>query len=304
MDAQNNSARQIIKDNHMSKKFWLAVAAGIIGIGLFALLRPLSFQTPSPQTTSSLAQAATANLASGSNTGLAPHKTEPRSGIYITPPTFVEAIAKLPAADQTFVNALNAKTYGLLQYFSKEELEWKLSRAFPTVDQVLKLRDSPRPPILSKEDLGAMDQSSLSSYLVQLYLKEKPEIFTENEYSLYKNTVGNALARKLDSPLAAFLEASTVDLASIGGGERLAKLSIEAALLGDGTLATEIMQRFGADPNVYAANKGIADSAGAVAVSFMNVANRQFTYCGANRYTGNPRTVEITARQMQLRPCK
>lgn len=305
MAANNHLNSLNTQDEPMKSTPWLIGAAVVIVIIIFVAMAKSPFESQKPSESAQASSGSLSLAAPGANsqskTGMALSRSDLKplsANASSEPATFAEAIAKLAPADQAFLNAFNTKTYGLLQYTSLEERQWKLARAFPTPEQVLKLRGQPVLRVLSDVEIAALDSTALSNYLLQLYLNDNADArANRGEYMFYRGGIGRDLLKRLDTSLPAFLEASTIDIASEFAGERLSRAALESAYAGDATLALEILSRFSES------NKEISNKVGVVVTAFDSIARAQYSNCSNNRYFGNPRTVESLARAMSKIPC-
>jgi hypothetical protein len=212
--------------------------------------------------------------------------------------TFNEAILPMPAVDQEYLKSLNAKFFGLLDYKSLAELQWKQDRGLPTLQDLLSLRTKPSPRALSASEQKALSIKDLSLHLMHhaVVLSEKTP--KPQEEVLYMLSGGNLAIAKADAPLKAYLLVSTLDSSLKDAPEQFAKASLIALLNGDPTLANEIMSRYGRS------NQAISEAAALIAFIANMQARSQISACNGDRYLGNPRYVEVDRKIAREQPCK
>jgi hypothetical protein len=208
-----------------------------------------------------------------------------------TPPTFAEALTKLSPAEVDFVKAANNRLYGALDYHSIRELQWKLERGFPSMEEVLALRGQPVPPVLTNEQYSQLTLQQTIKHFLQWTLAEQGRPGSDKEMDAVWMVRMSKITRALDTPFPAYLRASMADPRTAGGQANLMHQAMTAAAYGDSQLASEVVVRLNEidrdSPYVSSLHR-----IGAVA-SF--VAIDQVNAC-FDRYTGNPRTAE-TLRQ-------
>lgn len=287
----------------MNAKRWLMILA-IVGSIVVAVLwmRPTNLEQRTDADSANNAKAGSASLKSAvanNSSSNQQAKTVTLGSPINEPVTFAEAIGKMPEADQAYLKAFNDRTYGLLNYTSKGELQWKLDRAFPTVDQVLKLRDQPAPRLLTNAEMNALSPQDLALFLVHRNIVQGDSPLKDDKLFMYDLFNGNLLLKKIDSPLPAYLAASQIDPTSSSAASRLTQAAVEAVIFGDNTLAMQISTQLSKSESTH----DLANTVGNVGSTHYGIAQRLYSTCVNNRYTGNPRTVESLAKAMRNISC-
>ena len=212
--------------------------------------------------------------------------------------TFNEAILTMPVVDQEYLKSLNAKFFGLLDYTSLAELQWKQERGLPTLEDLLSLRTKPSPRALSESEQKALSIKDLSLHLMHHAVVLSEKTTKPQEEIIYMLSGGSLAIAKADSPLQAYLMVSTLDSSRKDAPDQFAKASLIALLNGDPTLANEIMTRYGRS------NQNISEAAAVIAVTANMQARRQISACNGDRYLGNPRYIELNRKVAREQPCK
>jgi hypothetical protein len=230
----------------------------------------------------------TANRA-GSNVGVAPDRTPKTNAAPSVPPTFADAVAKLSAADAEYIKSVNTRLMGLLDYRSLAELQWKLERGFPSIEDVLALRGKPTPAKIPYDQLSSLTPRELSMhFLARTLAQPSPDKWGE-EHGYIDDGLAQ-LRQKMDTPLHAYLLASITSPTDARNKGLHARFALEAALYGDPFLAESISEQLkSTDPETAMTAKQAYFASRAIA--FMRTMD-----CANDRYTGNPRLVERQRR--------
>jgi DNA-binding transcriptional MerR regulator len=205
-----------------------------------------------------------------------------------TPPTFAEALTKLSPADKEYVEAANNRLYGALDYHSIRELQWKLERGFPNIEEMLALRGKPTPPAFSSyEQIAQLKPQEIIKHFLQRTLSEQTKAGLDKSPDVDWTAQMRIITDKLDTPFPAYISASMADARTAAGQSNLVYQAMTAAAYGDSQLASEISERLKDieyDNQHRRTLTQLTSVAGLVAIV-------QTEAC-VDRYTGNPRTVD------------
>jgi hypothetical protein len=214
-----------------------------------------------------------------------------------TPPTFAEALAKLSPADAEYIKAANKRLYGALDYHSIRELQWKLERGFPTIEQMLALRGQPVPTTLNRKQVDLLPPQDAIKYFLQKAMAEPASSSQGGQLADTWIDLMSEITRRIDTPFPAYLRASITDAHTEWGQKNLVREAMFAVSFGDTVLASEINARL-QEINGY----GTLDTYPLEQLLFVmnRSANDQVIGC-LDRYTGNPRTVELGRQYAEQR---
>jgi hypothetical protein len=247
-------------------------------------ISPVPGSAISAQTSSAIARQSPANASSAASRRLAPAAVLPNA-----PPTLADAIAKLSAADAEYIKSVNTRLMGVLDYRSLAELQWKLERGLPSIEDVLALRGKPTPAKMGYEQLSTLTPRELSThFLAHTLAQPGPDKWGEEHRYIDDGLV--QLRRQMDTPLHAYLLASITSPTEVRNKGLLARFALEASLYGDPFLAESISEQLKAiDPETAAVAKQAYFASRATAFT-------RTMDCANDRYTGNPRLVERQRR--------
>lgn len=236
------------------------------------------------------------------------------------PITFKDAVAKLNQADAVYIQSANTRLYGALDYHSIAELQWKLARGFPTIEEVLALRGKPAPPSLSNDEAKLLSAQELTKHFLQKALTS-PEKNSAPYNGQLHSTWGlqmENITRERDTPFPAYLRASLVDITDKNGQSALMRDATSAALNGDGgLLSREVVDRLrelqrlrgtwdvatkdAIGPKLnhdIASTNNFMDALDQISFSQRVMIDDQVSGC-VDRYTGNPRLAEYARQRVQ-----
>ncbi len=220
-----------------------------------------------------------------------------------TQPTFHDALIKRSPAEKEYLRTFNDRFFGILEYRNLEELAWKQSRLFPSLDEILKMRGKPVPKYLTFDEVKTMSPNAIARYLTQIAVSmhERKTLLADDQdanlnFVLYMS-VGPAIAmqREMDTPLNDYLLAGSVDTTWKGASTVIPNAAVSAAAKGDGMLALAILDK--RDPNLKTAEAVL----GAALQAANTIQTNQFQ-CGADRFQGNPREI-VELRKAFERKC-
>jgi hypothetical protein len=301
----------------------------VAGVALLLLWWWTASRAPAPEPAA--ATLATAAVPSTSTNAAAQSRAAPAIGAAntrtpvsiaaTTPATFNDALAKLSPADAAYIKSVNTKLLGALDYRSIAELQWKLGRGFPTIEEVLALRGKPAPQPLTNDQAKLLGARELTRHFLQMALtaETKPDTTHDTQaHETWLEQMRNITAER-DTPFPAYLRASMLDITDNLGKIYITDAAASAALNGDGgLLAFELMIRASemrsqrrlrglatkdasgpADQYHPKAEENFASSLEGIFRSQLLLMADQVQGC-VDRYTGNPRVAE-NARQQRAR---
>jgi hypothetical protein len=300
----------------------------VAGVALLLLWWWTASRVPTPEagttTSATVAMPSTSTPATQSRAAPATSVASTSAPVTVpanTPTTFKDATAKLSAADAVYIKGANTKLLGALDYHSIAELQWKLERGFPTIEEVLALRGKPAPQPLTNDQAKLLGAKELTRHFLQMALTAeiKPGTpYNAQPHATWGLQMDNIM-RERDTPFPAYLRASMVDITDKAGQSALVRDAASAALNGDGgLLSVELVGRLRALQNErhnwdvdrkdaigpkyqYDLNStyNFIESIEQVGTSQRILIRDQVQGC-VDRYTGNPRVAE-NARDQRAR---
>jgi hypothetical protein len=300
----------------------------VAGVALLLLWWWTASRVPTPEagttTSPTVAMPATSTPATQSRAAPATSVASTSAPVSIaatTPATFNDALAKLSPADAAYIKSVNTKLLGALDYHSIAELQWKLERGFPTIEEVLALRGKPAPQPLTNDQAKLLGAKELTRHFLQMALtaETKPDTTHDTQaHETWLEQMRNITAER-DTPFPAYLRASMLDITDNLGKIYITDAAASAALNGDGgLLAFELMIRASemrsqrrlrglatkdasgpADQYDPKAEENFASSLEGIFRSQLLLMADQVQGC-VDRYTGNPRVAE-NARDQRAR---
>jgi hypothetical protein len=319
-----NERSQAMKTTSSSTRY----AIVIVGVALLLLWWWTASRVPTPEagttTSATVAMPSTSTPATQSRAAPATSVASTSAPVTVpanTPTTFKDATAKLSAADAVYIKGANTKLLGALEYHSIAELQWKLERGFPTIEEVLALRGKPAPQPLTNDQAKLLDARELTRHFLQMALTA--EIKPDAEYDMRTHDTWQVQMRNItlerDTPFPAYLRASMLNVTDKAAQPRLLNDATNAGLNGDGgLLAREIMLRASdlrhqrrlqtvktkdaispEDQYDPKSEEHFASSIAGLYLSQLFLMADQVQGC-VDRFTGNPRVAE-NARQQRAR---
>jgi hypothetical protein len=317
-----NERSQAMKTTSSSMRY----AIVIVGVALLLLWWWTASRAPAPEPAA--ATLATAAVPSTSTNAAAQPRAAPATSVASTsapvtvpantPTTFKDATAKLSAADAVYIKGANTKLLGALDFHSIAELQWKLERGFPTIEEVLALRGKPAPQPLTNDQAKLLGAKELTRHFLQMALTA--EIKPDAEYDTRTHDTWLVQMRNItlerDTPFPAYLRASMLNVTDKAAQSRLLNDATNAGLNGDGgLLAMELMLRAARQRHLRGlatkdasgpedqydpkSEEHFASSIAGLYLSQLFLMADQVQGC-VDRYTGNPRDA-ASAREQRAR---
>jgi hypothetical protein len=300
----------------------------LAGVALLLAWWWAAWQAPSANTLAtspSMAEPATSAASPPMNLPSAPAGKQSTAALSVavsagTPITFKDAVVKLNQADAVYIKSANTRLFGALDYHSLAELQWKLERGFPTIEEVLALRGKPAPPALNDDEAKLLNANQLTQHFLHKALVMPKKTGTVDDIQLrytWARQMENITLDR-DTPFPAYLRASILDMTNKSGQYALVRDAANAALNGDGgLLSREIVEQLRELQNLrstldvetkdaigpklqhdIASTNNFIDALSQISAAQSDMIDDQVSGC-VDRYTGNPRRAEHARQRVQ-----
>lgn len=86
--------------------------------------------------------------------------------------TFTDSLKSFSAGDQKYLRHFNAITFGLLDFSSREDYAWKISRGYPSAEQLLINRNKPLPTDAAHYREGPLEEAVINAVRIAVAIQQ------------------------------------------------------------------------------------------------------------------------------------
>jgi hypothetical protein len=86
--------------------------------------------------------------------------------------TFTDSLKSFSAGDQKYLRHFNAITFGLLDFSSREDYAWKISRGYPSAEQLLMSRNKPLPTDAAYYREGPLEEVVINAVRIAVAIQQ------------------------------------------------------------------------------------------------------------------------------------